>query len=176
MEVGRRYEGIVTRVTNFGAYVDIGCERLGFLHVHSLWGRRTRDTLDSLRVGRPIWVYVDDVDEVLSHIKLTARGKASKPLSEHGDPGNEAKKQSSVSAREVSVGVVLERPGHSQLRDEMEAQVHGDEEMGEDDGDGELNVRGGEDFVQEDGDWTWETVQNMFDENTEFVGMERLRA
>jgi S1 RNA binding domain len=86
--IGERYQGSVARVTNYGAYIDLGAERQGFLHVAAMWGRRPRDTLESLRLGRPIWVHVDEVDEVRSFIRLRARGeRTDEPLDAEGGLG-----------------------------------------------------------------------------------------
>lgn len=87
IEIGKRYEGIVERVTNYGAYIDIGAERLAFLHVSAIWGRRPRQTLEYLRIGQKLWAHVDDVDEIRSHIKLRARGKGHRELKENNPLG-----------------------------------------------------------------------------------------
>lgn len=88
LEVGKRYQGIIARVTNYGVYVDLGAERQGFLHVSALWGRRPRQTLESIRLGRPIWVHVDEIDEVRSFVRLRARGlRPDEPLDDKGPVG-----------------------------------------------------------------------------------------
>lgn len=71
---GERYRGVVERVTNYGLYVDIGAERLAFLHVSGLWGNKPREVLDDIRLGQDIWVQVVEVDPVRSFIRLLARG------------------------------------------------------------------------------------------------------
>lgn len=85
IEVEKRYRGVIQRVTNFGAYVDIGAERMAFLHVSALWGRRPRETLEFLRIGSKIWVAVKDVDEIRSHIRLSARAQRGVPLTDEND-------------------------------------------------------------------------------------------
>lgn len=119
VEVGKRYEGVIARITNYGAYIDIGAERLGFLHVSAIWGRHPRETLSELRLGRPIWVHVDEVDESRSRVKLRARGTGETPLREHNELGGYAS-QNSQSRHPPAVAVpdvVLQRPG--QVLDEQ---------------------------------------------------------
>lgn len=85
--IGARYNAVVQRVTNFGAYIDIGSERMAFLHVSAMWGRRPRETLEFLRIGQKIWVAVEDVDEVRSHIRLIARGLGGQTLTKDNAVG-----------------------------------------------------------------------------------------
>lgn len=75
--VGSRVLGTVRRVSNFGAYVDVGAAMDGFVHVSLLYGRRPRRTLEELRLGQELWVVVDAVDVARSAIKLRARGRSS---------------------------------------------------------------------------------------------------
>lgn len=85
--VGSRICGTVRRVSNFGAYVDVGAAVDGFVHVSQLYGRRPRWTLEELRLGQDLWVVVDDVDVSRKAIKLRARGRSSynreQPLTAH---------------------------------------------------------------------------------------------
>lgn len=86
--VGSRVCGTVRRVSNFGAYVDVGAAMDGFVHVSQLYGRRPRWTLEELRLGQELWVVIDEVDVGRSAIKLRARGRSSynreQPLTAHG--------------------------------------------------------------------------------------------
>lgn len=86
--VGSRVCGTVRRVSNFGAYVDVGAAMDGFVHVSQLYGRRPRWTLEELRLGQVLWVVIDEVDVGRSAIKLRARGRSSynreQPLTAHG--------------------------------------------------------------------------------------------
>lgn len=77
LAVGSRIRGTVRRVSNFGAYVDVGAAMDGFVHVSQLYGRRPRWTLEELRLGQELWVVVDEVDVSRSAIKLRARGRSS---------------------------------------------------------------------------------------------------
>jgi len=69
-------EGRVTRITNFGAFIDVGCEVDAFLHTMGLpkrKGQNTRVTLDDLVCGRTIPVRVTEVNLGLRRLKVSAR-------------------------------------------------------------------------------------------------------
>lgn len=137
--VGERYEGRVVRVTNYGAFVDIGAERHGFVHVSALWGRRPRETLEDLRLGREIWVHVEEVDEVKSFITLRARGRRGEDalLSEVGEEDDDSGEEEILGAdlaedvTAVERKVVLQRFGQ-ELTDDEEVEDDEDEEDEED--------------------------------------------
>lgn len=132
VEIGTRYDGVVERVTNYGAYVDIGAERLGFLHVAAIWGRRPRETLDNMRIGQELCVHVDDVDEVRSHIKLRARGKGDRELRQDGPLGRMANlEEGSVKRKEEKEVVVRQavvRPWDDDEEEEEEEGVQEEED------------------------------------------------
>lgn len=169
--IGQRYEGTVERVTNYGAYVDIGADRLAFLHVAALWGRRPRETLDTLRIGRPIWVNVDDVDEIRSHIRLRARGRADTILEAEGELGELAVVASPLDVDDVEVDrpeiaprVVLARPGEDTEEDAASDTETDDSEDNQDDW-------ADADLVSSE----IEEVAHMFSVDTEFVGMDPIK-
>lgn len=184
IEIGLRYDGFVERVTNYGAYVDIGAERLGFLHVAALWGRRPRETLNYLRIGQKICVNVDDVDEIRSHIKLRARGKGEHELRKDGPLGELADPSAVVEGVEGVVSRsnilrerVFARPGDEEVYEGVEEE-EGENEEGEEDEEGEDGEIMDEmdAFDLEDMDLTRpsftpeDEVAHMFDGNTEFIG------
>lgn len=66
-------EGVVTNVTNFGAFVDIGVKRDGLVHISQLADRFVKDPTDVVKVGQVVRVRVTDVDEKLNRISLSMR-------------------------------------------------------------------------------------------------------
>jgi uncharacterized protein len=62
--------GIVTNVTNFGAFVDIGVHQDGLIHISKLSKNFVRDPYEIVRVGDPVSVKVLAVDEGLKRISL----------------------------------------------------------------------------------------------------------
>ncbi len=165
--IGKRYEGHVARVTNYGAYVDIGAERHGFLHSSCLWGRRPRETLDELRLGRPIWVVVEDVDEIRSHIKLNARGRAHVPLD--GDGKVAVEKVEEVELPDpVTQNMVLARPGEDVGEEEEMSDTEAAMMLGKERARDEHLLEKVGPVAQTA---SWDEIRHMFDDGTEFMGM-----
>ena len=77
IEVGKIYDGKVTRIMNFGAFVDIGGGREGLLHISKISNKRVEKVEDVLAVGDEIKVKVYEVDNQ-DRINLTM-----KDLEEH---------------------------------------------------------------------------------------------
>lgn len=71
VEVGKVYEGKVTRVEPYGAFVEILPGKVGLLHVDNM-RRRVRDARDVYRVGQSVKVKVFELDE-RGRPKLTDR-------------------------------------------------------------------------------------------------------
>ncbi len=62
-EVGRVYEGTVTRIMNFGAFVEIGFETEGLVHISKLAHERVNRVEDVVKEGDVIEVKVTDIDD-----------------------------------------------------------------------------------------------------------------
>jgi uncharacterized protein len=81
---GMRLPGIVTNVTNFGAFVDIGVHQDGLVHISQLADEFVDDPNKIVKVGQQVWVNVTEVDAKRKRIALTMKGetqtvKAAKP-------------------------------------------------------------------------------------------------
>lgn len=66
-------EGVVTNVTNFGAFVDIGVHRDGLVHISQLANRYVSDPTEIVKVGQVVKVRVTEVNEKLKRIGLSMR-------------------------------------------------------------------------------------------------------
>ena len=73
LEVGMVLEGVVTNVTDFGAFVDVGVHRDGLVHISQLADRFVRDPRDVVRVGDIVQVRVVDVDVDRGRFGLSMR-------------------------------------------------------------------------------------------------------
>lgn len=72
-------EGIVTNVTNFGAFVDVGVHQDGLVHISALADRFVKDPHEVVKAGDVVKVKVMSVDVPRKRIGLTMRlsdGKA----------------------------------------------------------------------------------------------------
>lgn len=63
-EVGKTYKGKVTRITNFGAFVEILPGKEGLLHISKLSRQRVRRVEDVVKIGDEIVVKVYEIDEM----------------------------------------------------------------------------------------------------------------
>ena len=73
LEPGMLLEGVVTNVTNFGAFVDIGVHQDGLVHVSMLSDRFVRDPHSVVKAGDVVKVKVLEVDLPRKRIALTMK-------------------------------------------------------------------------------------------------------
>jgi uncharacterized protein len=73
LEPGMQLEGVVTNVTNFGAFVDIGVHQDGLVHISALSERFVRDPHQVVKAGDVVKVKVLEVDVPRKRIALTMR-------------------------------------------------------------------------------------------------------
>ncbi|MEY3457206.1 MAG: hypothetical protein RL215_363, partial [Planctomycetota bacterium] len=66
-------EGVVTNVTKFGAFVDIGVHQDGLVHISQLADRFVRDPAEVVSAGDIIRVTVLEVDMQRRRISLSCR-------------------------------------------------------------------------------------------------------
>lgn len=66
-------EGVVTNVTNFGAFVDIGVHQDGLVHISSLTDKFVSNPADVVKAGDIVKVKVLEVDVPRKRISLTMR-------------------------------------------------------------------------------------------------------
>lgn len=72
---GMTLEGVVTNVTAFGAFVDIGIHQDGLVHVSEIADRFVRDPAEVVKTGDRIKVRVIGVDKARNRVSLSARTK-----------------------------------------------------------------------------------------------------
>lgn len=73
---GMRLPGIVTNVTKFGAFVDIGVHRDGLVHISQLADRYVRDPAEVVAAGREVEVSVIGLDLQRGRINLSMKSDA----------------------------------------------------------------------------------------------------
>jgi uncharacterized protein len=84
LKAGMRLEGRVTNVTNFGAFVDVGVNQDGLVHVSALADYFVKDPTTIVRVGQVVEVRVLGVDEATGRISLSMKSGES-PRREGGE-------------------------------------------------------------------------------------------
>ena len=71
LSVGQEMTGTVKRISDFGAFVDIGVGRDGLLHVSELSVQRVGKVSDKLTKGQEITVWIKQLDRERNRISLT---------------------------------------------------------------------------------------------------------
>jgi uncharacterized protein len=74
LQPGMTLEGMVTNVTHFGAFVDIGVKQDGLVHISQLSDRFVRDPREVVRAGERVQVRVLEVDLGRKRVSLTMKG------------------------------------------------------------------------------------------------------
>jgi len=75
LKPGMQLEGVVTNVTNFGAFVDIGVHQDGLVHISALAEKFVKDPRDVVKAGDIVKVKVLEVDIPRKRVALTLRMK-----------------------------------------------------------------------------------------------------
>jgi len=73
LEIGMRLPGIVTNVTKFGAFVDIGVHQDGLVHISQLADQYVKDPAEVVKVRQQVQVRVLEVDAKRGRIALSLR-------------------------------------------------------------------------------------------------------
>lgn len=96
LKIGMVLDGVVTNVTNFGAFVDIGVHQDGLVHISALSDQYVSNPADVVAAGQAVKVVVIDVDIERKRIALSCKsadfGTQHAPKSE---PKTEARSKSS---------------------------------------------------------------------------------
>jgi uncharacterized protein len=76
LKLGMELEGVVTNITAFGAFVDVGVHQDGLVHISQLADKFVTDPHEVVTVGDKIQVRVMEIDLVRKRIALSARSGA----------------------------------------------------------------------------------------------------
>jgi len=90
LKPGMRVPGIVTNITNFGAFVDVGVKQDGLVHISHLSNRYISDPNEAVKLGQKVMATVLEVDTARKRISLSLKDNAtdkSAPDRKPGKPG-----------------------------------------------------------------------------------------
>lgn len=73
LKPGMKLPGVVTNITNFGAFVDIGVHQDGLVHISRIANKFVKNPNDFLKVNQKVTVTVLDVDIPRKRIQLTMK-------------------------------------------------------------------------------------------------------
>lgn len=74
LQEGMELPGIVTNITNFGCFVDIGIKENGLVHISQLADRFVSDPTEVVRIHQHVRVKVLSIDHERKRIQLTMKG------------------------------------------------------------------------------------------------------
>jgi uncharacterized protein len=84
---GMKLQGIVTNITAFGAFVDIGVHQDGLVHISEMADKFIKNPADIVKVQQKVTVSVLEVDLVRNRISLSMKSKAENPGTGVENPG-----------------------------------------------------------------------------------------
>ncbi|CAM3602695.1 polyribonucleotide nucleotidyltransferase [Rouxiella silvae] len=87
IEVGRIYQGKVTRIVDFGAFVAIGGGKEGLVHISQIADKRVEKVTDYLTMGQEVPVKVLEVDRQ-GRVRLSIK-EATTPSEDSAEPAAE---------------------------------------------------------------------------------------
>ena len=94
LKAGSWYPGIVTNITQFGAFVDIGIKENGLLHISQIADKFVENALNELTVGQKLKVRVLEVDLERKRISLSCK-KEEAGYVDRSQPTSSSKKKGS---------------------------------------------------------------------------------
>jgi uncharacterized protein len=74
LKPGMKLSGIVTNITAFGAFVDVGVHQDGLVHISQLSDKFVHSPADVVKVRQKVMVTVMDIDLGRKRISLSMRG------------------------------------------------------------------------------------------------------
>jgi uncharacterized protein len=80
---GLSLEGVVTNVTRFGAFVDVGVHHDGLVHISELSHRHIKDPSEAVKVGQIVKVQVLSADAKTKRIALSIKALEERPAAQH---------------------------------------------------------------------------------------------
>ncbi|GAA3978494.1 Tex family protein [Mucilaginibacter dorajii] len=113
LKVGMKLPGIVTNITNFGAFVDIGVHQDGLVHLSQITNRYIKDPNEVLKVHQKVEVTVTEVDVNRKRIALSMKenDKSAPQERRHDDRRSAGNKPSfnkkPVEAPETDIAIKL---------------------------------------------------------------------
>ncbi len=94
IEVGKIYEGKVTGITNFGAFVEVDGKTTGMVHISEVSNTYVTDINDCLKKGQEVKVKVLKIDEN-GKISMSIKKAEERPSQERRQQGYDKDKEHS---------------------------------------------------------------------------------
>ncbi len=85
LSVGQEVKGVIKRVTEFGAFVDIGAGRDGLIHISELAVGRVNQVSDVVQAGQEMTLWIKKLDRARNRISLTLISPDTKTIKDIND-------------------------------------------------------------------------------------------
>jgi uncharacterized protein len=99
LAIGKKIEGVVTNIATFGAFVDIGADQDGLVHISRMSDKFVKDPKAAVKVGDRVEVYVLALEEGGKRISLSIRDPAAAAAQRPGRTRVDARKPSDAPRR-----------------------------------------------------------------------------
>jgi uncharacterized protein len=103
---GMELNGVVTNITNFGAFVDVGVHQDGLVHISAMSDTFIKNPADFLKVGQKVKVWVVEIDLARKRIALTML----KHLVNENKSKNESKPKTGMPPKSTSFNKAPQQP------------------------------------------------------------------
>ncbi|MGK2862187.1 MAG: Tex family protein [Chitinophagaceae bacterium] len=80
LKPGMKVPGIITNITNFGAFVDVGVKQDGLVHISHLSNRFITDPNEAVKLNQKVLVTVLEVDAPRKRISLSLKEAGERPV------------------------------------------------------------------------------------------------
>jgi ribosomal protein S1 len=84
--VGETYTGTVKNITNYGAFVDIGANKMGLLHISQMSNRFVNHPSEVVSIGSEVTVRVYKIDEEKGQFSLTMKTQEQRTRRRNEEP------------------------------------------------------------------------------------------
>ena len=125
---GEVVQGKVTKLTNFGAFLDLGGGIEGLVHVSEISDQHIKDPADEFEVGDSLKVKILKIDTETKKISLSAKGLEAS--ADEGDPEPEAPAELLTQYQQdgkVSLGDVVDLSGLGELSSGVDEETEEEE-------------------------------------------------
>lgn len=99
LRIGMKIPGIVTNVTNFGAFVDVGVHQDGLVHISQLADHYISNPADVVAVQQKVMVTVTEVDVARKRISLSMKGEAKPQTKKSDKPKKQREPETDMAAK-----------------------------------------------------------------------------
>ena len=127
LKVGMKLSGIVTNITNFGAFVDIGVHQDGLVHTSQLADKFVANPNDIVKVSQRVEVTVKEIDVVRKRISLSMKSENAPKQGKSERSGGFRKPEGSGGKPQVTAG--KGQPSAAKPQRAAKAEPEGDLQM-----------------------------------------------